>query len=210
MKDVNSSNASTRQPTPGPNDSKALFESSLENFQTSKSNFMAQAGSKLNSEKAAPPSPLDSDWNSKGHFGDSKPRAPPVKANKNEYGHSTTKLPSLVHQPAPSWQTTAAAKPSNENKRTLYNPVSGKQRNADKAGYASGVVEGYPTSHQRTAAWARSKRESVDFEGVLANITLGASGAVGNTRKQPEGYVIEVVHFAVCVRISGFYDQSQS
>ena len=34
MKDVNSSNASTRQPTPGINDSKALFESSnLENFQ---------------------------------------------------------------------------------------------------------------------------------------------------------------------------------
>ena len=189
MKDVNSSNVSTRQPTPGVNDSKALFESSLENFQTSKSNLVAQAGSKLDSEKAAPP---DANWNSKGYFGDSKP---PVKAIKNE---STSKLPSLIHQPAPSWQT--GAKPSNENKRTLYNPVSGKQRNAGKAHYASGAGEGNPTSHQRTAAWARSKRESVEFEGLLADITIGASGAVGNARKHPEGYVLEM-HFAVRVSL---------
>lgn len=189
MKDVTSSNASTRQPTPGINDGKTLFESSnLENFRAPKSKLAAQAGSKLDSDKAAPPH--DSDWNSgKGYFGDSKP---PVKANKNEHDHSTSKLPSLTRQPVPSWQT--AAKPSNENKRTLYDPVSGKQRNAGKAGgYVNGAGEGNTTmaSHQCTAAWARSKRESVEFEGLLADITLGgASGAVGNARKQPEGYVL--------------------
>ena len=198
MKDVNSSNASTRQPTPGFNDSKALFESSLENFRTSnKSNFVAQAGSKLDSEKVAPPP--DVNWNSKGYFGDSKP---PVKANKNE---STSKLPSLSHQPAPSWQT--GVKPSNENKRTLYNPISGKQWNAGKAHYARGAGEGNPTSHQQhTAAWARSKRESVEFEGLLADTTLGASGVVGNARKQPEGYVLEI-HFAVYVSLVSRPDQ---
>ena len=200
MKDISSSNVSTRRPTPGINESKALFESSLENFQTSKSNLMGQAGSKLDSETAAPPSDLD--WNSKGFFGDSKP---PVKGNKNEYDYSTnssTKFPSLSHPPAPSWQQTGAAftKPSNENKRTLYNPVSGKQRIAAKAHFASGVGEGNPTSYQqRTAAWARSKRESVEFEGLLADITLGQSG-VGNARKQPEGYVLQL-HFAICVEI---------
>jgi hypothetical protein len=189
MKDVNSSNASTRQPTPGINDGKALFESSnMENFRTSKSKLAAQAGSKLDSDKAAPPH--DSDWNSsKGYFGDSKPL---VKTNKNEHDHSTSKLPSLIHQPAPSWKT--AAKPSNESKRTSYDPLSGKQRSSGKAGgYIGGAGEGNPTmaSHQRTAAWARSKRESVEFEGLLADITLGgASGAGGNARKQPEGYVL--------------------
>lgn len=191
MKDVNSTNASTRQPTPGINDSNTLFESSLENFQTfSKSNLVAQAGSKLrDSEKKATPPP-DENWNSKGYFGDSKPH---VKTNKNnEYGHSSSKLPSLSNQPTPSWQ--AGANASNENKRTLYNPVSGKQRNvaAGKAGYVSGAGagEGNPTSHHRTAAWARSKRESVEFEGLLADITFGVSGAVRNARKQPDGYVL--------------------
>ena len=191
MKDVNSSNASTRQPTPGIDDSKALFESSnFENFRTSiKSKLAAQAGSRLESEKAAPPP--DSDWNSSKGYSE-----PPVdKANKNESSHSTSKLSSLIHQqPAPSWQS--GAKPLNENKRTLYNPaVSGRQqRNAGRAGgYASGAGDGSnPADHQRTAAWARSKKESVEFEGLLADITLGgAGGAGGNARKQPEGYVLQ-------------------
>ena len=186
MNDVSSSNASTRKPTSGISENMALlnFDTTLDNFRTSKSNLAAQAGSKLDSEKAAPAPDVE-----RNKFGDSKPPIA-IRGNKNEYGHNNSKFAPLSKHP-PSWQTGAAfTKPSNETKRTLYNPVLGKHRNAGKAYYGSGAAgEGNPSQQQRAAAWARSKRESVEFEGLLTDITAESSGLFGNARKQPEGYV---------------------
>lgn len=187
VNDVSSSNVRTRQPTPGPGESMALFDTSLDNFQqTAKSNLAAHTtGSKSDLEMSAAVEQLD--LNHRGLFRNSKPD----KENKMESIHdydNKSKFPPTGLRPL--WQTESAiTKQPQERKRTLYNPAvagAGRTHNPNNKIHSSAAV-GEGESNPSQWPWGRTKRDSINIEGLLADVSpIGA----GSKRKPQERYYV--------------------
>ena len=200
INDVSTSNASTRQPTPGASESIALFEASLDTFKRSKSNLASIEGSKSEHQEKST-APTEREKENKGAFADYSRQVKEDNGTEFEHGsrHSrhSSKFPPAGQ--LPTWQngTTTFNKPPLEHRRTLYNPVAlgaaGKAHHTSKTHVSAGKG-GNP--NQR--AWGRAKRESVaDIEGLLNE--FGQSDFGSYARKPRDEYVfILITIYAMC------------
>ena len=196
MNDVSSSNAGTRQPTPGISESMALFDTSLENFKTSKSNLTSITGSKSDREGKSLTS-IETEQNNYGAFSKSKKNYNSHLEHGYQYSNHSSKFTTSSQQP--NWQsgttttttnTSSVSKPPLEQRRTSYNPVAlgaGKQHYPGKANVNAAVGDGEGNASQ-ARTWGRNKKESVADVEKLMN-EMGHSGFESYARKHQDGYV---------------------